>query len=276
VTRDGGEVTTDRTIVPASRPPVIVRTDPPAHKRDVPLNASIVVVFSEPIAPGALADGSVIVRRGAELVQGQVTFANDQHFTAVFTPSGALTPGADYELVVTTSVKNLGGLPLDSTIAVPFSTTPPLPVPPALTLVQSEPAHGTVGVKMVGPDLVLTFSEPIVFASLYNSIAGGYSNIRLSLNGVRVNETGLACLDPVGETCQRIGIRPEVFLLPGLTYQLIALPGVLGRSGATLAAPVSVSFTTENPPPGPSIAQLQVESFSIVEYQFDSNSPYWF
>src|SRR5205807_10440296 len=36
-------------VVPASRRPVVVRTDPPPRKRDVPLNTSIVVVFSEPI-----------------------------------------------------------------------------------------------------------------------------------------------------------------------------------------------------------------------------------
>ena len=46
-------------VVPPVIPPVVVRTDPPPHKRDVPLNASLVMVFSQPIGSATLTNGSI-------------------------------------------------------------------------------------------------------------------------------------------------------------------------------------------------------------------------
>ena len=60
--------------VPAADPPVVVRTDPPPHKRDVPLNASLVMVFSQPIGGATLTNGSMSpFCTAAALVPGHVT-----------------------------------------------------------------------------------------------------------------------------------------------------------------------------------------------------------
>ena len=58
--------------VKRKRPPVIVRIEPSPRKRDVPLNASMLVVFSEPVDPGTVTDRTVRLFRGAIALAGQV------------------------------------------------------------------------------------------------------------------------------------------------------------------------------------------------------------
>lgn len=108
--------------VPVLRRPIVVRTDPPPHKRDVPLNVNLVVVFSEPISPGSLTTAAVQLRRGDVVVSGQLSFADETHLKVVFAPSGTLLPGTDYELVVTGEVRGVSGAPLEAPVAVPFTT----------------------------------------------------------------------------------------------------------------------------------------------------------
>lgn len=102
--------------------PIVVRTDPPPHKRDVPLNVNLVVVFSEPISPGSLTGSAVLLRRGDVVVSGQLSFADEAHLKVVFAPSGTLSPSTDYELVVTGEVRGVSGAPLEAPVAVPFTT----------------------------------------------------------------------------------------------------------------------------------------------------------
>ena len=59
-------------VVPRPSRPVVVRTSPPPHKRDVSLNANIVVVFSEPIDPATLTRGTVQLRKGGAAVPGPI------------------------------------------------------------------------------------------------------------------------------------------------------------------------------------------------------------
>src|SRR5207245_1448141 len=50
-------------VVPASSPPIIVRSQPPRKKTDVPLNAALLVYFSEPV------DGSSVTPPSIELLR---------------------------------------------------------------------------------------------------------------------------------------------------------------------------------------------------------------
>ena len=55
-TGNAGSMSYMRT-VPTDGPPIVVRTSPAPHKRDVPLNARMVIVFSEPIDAASLTRG---------------------------------------------------------------------------------------------------------------------------------------------------------------------------------------------------------------------------
>jgi hypothetical protein len=108
--------------VPAKAPPIIVRTDPPPHKRDVPLNARVIVVFSAPIDASSLNDSTVQVWRDTALVSGELSFTNTTHTAAQFAPAASLRGETDYELVVTTGIRDVSGSALNSPIRVAFTT----------------------------------------------------------------------------------------------------------------------------------------------------------
>jgi hypothetical protein len=77
-------------VVPPRRPPTIVRILPPPNRRDVPLNAVIMVVFSEPIDPASIDATSLLLRSVRRRRQRVVTDkAGDDRLTP-----GASLPSA--------------------------------------------------------------------------------------------------------------------------------------------------------------------------------------
>ncbi|MGH9896733.1 MAG: Ig-like domain-containing protein, partial [bacterium] len=109
-------------IVPALARPIVVRTDPPPRKRDVPLNANLVIVFSEPVDGRSLTASSVQLLRGATPVAGTVSLLQGVTAAVVFDPSEPLDANTDYRLVVTEGVKDLDGDPLSGPIVVEFTS----------------------------------------------------------------------------------------------------------------------------------------------------------
>ncbi len=110
-----------RMAVAALRRPVVARVVPPPRKRDVPLNATIVVVFSEPVAEGTLSS-SVRLYRGSFPVPGTVRLLPGTGTEAVFIPSRPLSRNRDYRLVVTGGVRDLQGDALETGSTTPFTT----------------------------------------------------------------------------------------------------------------------------------------------------------
>jgi hypothetical protein len=117
-----------RVAVPAARPPVVVRTEPPPRKRDVPLNAVIVVVFSEPIDPTTLDTATVRLLRGTSPLAGAVGLRTGSDLVAEFIPESPLEAQADFQLVVTRGVRDLVGDPLEAAVQVDFTTAQALPL----------------------------------------------------------------------------------------------------------------------------------------------------
>ena len=107
--------------VPPVIPPVIVRTDPPPHKRDVPLNASLVIVFSQPIDATTLTGANVQLFNDGTVVPGVVSFSDAQQVIGVFQPSAPLAPNSNYQIAVGSGVRDTHGNPL-APVSVPFAT----------------------------------------------------------------------------------------------------------------------------------------------------------
>src|SRR2546425_116181 len=103
-----------------SRPPVVVRTDPPHKKVEVPLNSTIVVVFSEPIDARTLSAG-VRLFKGSTPIAGAVRL-EPGGATAVFELSNALDPNAAYQLSVSQAVRDQDGESLTTPVTVEFTT----------------------------------------------------------------------------------------------------------------------------------------------------------
>ena len=116
-----GLLTSLSVTVPPRRPPRVVRVEPPKGKRDVPLNYRIAVVFSEPIdAATASATTVKLTSRGAP-VAGVVQL-DASGLVAEFIPQSLLAPNAEYELAVTTGVRDRGGEPLEDPLTSQFVT----------------------------------------------------------------------------------------------------------------------------------------------------------
>lgn len=110
-------------VVPEQRPPVIVRSQPPPRRRDVPLNASMLVVFSEPLDPAVLNGTSIRLLLNGMPVTGTTAFADSAHLMVAFIPANPLVAGADYALVVSRGIADLGGEVLADSVTIDFSTT---------------------------------------------------------------------------------------------------------------------------------------------------------
>ncbi len=99
--------------------PMVVRTDPGSGKKDVALNASILVVFSEPVSPGSV--GGIQLLRGGAPVSGSTTLSPDG-LRATFQPQGLLAPNTVYTLSISTAVADLSGDPLQQPVTSQFTT----------------------------------------------------------------------------------------------------------------------------------------------------------
>jgi Tol biopolymer transport system component len=112
-------------LVPAARPPVVIRSTPVSDARDVPLNATMSIVFSEPMDSATLAGGAV--RLEGTTTGGGITFVDTNQVSVRFTPSVDLAPHAAYALVVTQESRDLDGDPLQASVSVAFTTAEPPP-----------------------------------------------------------------------------------------------------------------------------------------------------
>jgi len=128
--------------VPRPARPIVVRTEPPPHKRDVPLNAGLRVVFSEPIDPATLTATTVQLRSGSLVIAGQLTLINGDHTVAEVVPAAPLTTNTDYELVVTQGITDVDGNPLAAPVSVPFTTAGPGESPGEIAFTDSTAADG--------------------------------------------------------------------------------------------------------------------------------------
>src|SRR5437667_194362 len=117
LTGGGTETLTCR--VPVTHRPGVVRTDPPPGKRDVPLNARIVVVFSEPINPGTVS--GIRLLRGAAPLAGHTTLSADG-LRAEFQPAGLLAANAAFALSIPEGVADLTGDRLQQPVTTEFAT----------------------------------------------------------------------------------------------------------------------------------------------------------
>src|SRR5439155_3183067 len=107
--------------VRANRPPIVIRTEPPHKKTDVPVNAALVVVFSEPMDSATITSQSIQLVANGQPVDAQVAFGPD-HLRAAIAVHGGLASNTSYTLVVTPGVRDLTGLSLPQRTEVDFTT----------------------------------------------------------------------------------------------------------------------------------------------------------
>lgn len=142
--------------VPIRVRPIVVRTDPPPQKLDVPLNASIVVVFSEPVDPRSLAEASVQLRHGGLAVAGTLGVMPGAPTSVLFVPAAQLDPGTSYDLTVTEGITDLEGDALAAAVQVSFTTVADLGAPLLGKIAFVSNRDGADAIYVTNPDGTVT------------------------------------------------------------------------------------------------------------------------
>lgn len=129
------------------KPPRVVRTSPPIGKVDVPLNALIIVIFSEPMDSLTIRPDVIQVLRNGQPVPGTVSLQANG-WEARFVPAAPLAPNTAYHLVVSTDAADLAGDGLTQQAEVPFTTGTQAAAAVSLTVLTAGPGHlrGRAGV----------------------------------------------------------------------------------------------------------------------------------
>ncbi len=108
--------------------PSVVRTSPPSKRADVPINATILVVFSSPMDTASLRAALTLSVAGTP-VAGTVTLPQKPGdvLTATFVPAASLAPNTAYEFDIAVTARDVGGATLTAPLVVTFTTLGTLP-----------------------------------------------------------------------------------------------------------------------------------------------------
>lgn len=259
ITGPGG-VSLAKSIVPAHRPPRVVRTSPAGGRTDVAINASVVVMFSEPVAAGTLDPSSVQLTTGSAAVSGKVRAIGAPAIGAEFVPDAPLAAATVYHLVLTQRIADLSGEPLADPPTVNFTTSassPPIPDQGATQL--------------------SFFAQPSTFAAGLEIWPAVQVIARNAEGGQVVDFSGPVTLslatNPAGAT---LGGQLTVWAAGGIatfSHATVSDPGsdfTLQATSPGLAAGTSAAF--DGVPAG--CCGTVSASFSLIEYQ-DPLSGIW-
>lgn len=167
-----GTLRESESVVPIRVPPIVVRTEPPHKKTDVPLNTAIAIVFSEPVDPKTVGPQSVRLLRAGQLVGGGVS-VSAEGLRITFVPDAPLAPETDYMLEVT-EVADLSGdrlepvevdfttgsqvIPVASVTVTPQSTS----IENGMSVQLTATTRSASGVVLAGRAVVWSSSNPAV------------------------------------------------------------------------------------------------------------------
>jgi hypothetical protein len=133
-----------------TNPPTVVNTSPENTETQVPVNAPVQILFSEPINPTSIGQITVLTGGNPVAVTPAFTSANQ---VLTLTPTLPLPANANYTLTIT-GVKDTAGNPMTATVTNTFTTGPSFNVlQPSVIL--TDPPAGAIGVGTnVAPRLV--------------------------------------------------------------------------------------------------------------------------
>lgn len=176
-------------LVPAISVPVVVRTNPPAHKRDVPLNSIMMVTLSEPMDSSSLVH-AVGLSTGSAVVGGKVVaLSGGLFFRAVFTPTATLKPLTAYTLRVGTGAEDVQGDSLRAPVTADFTTAADSIVPPDSI---PQPPDTTPMVSLLSPAAGDTL--PVDFAHVrFMWKAGTYTRLQVYLEDLDDSTNPFCC-----------------------------------------------------------------------------------
>ncbi len=244
-----GQVVDLGLLVLDDRDPYVVSFVPETGSRDLAANTVVTIRFSEPVDRARFYWAWIAFRKlNGDGVGWNASWA-DGDATLVLTPTAPLASFTGYEVIAGTAVVDLAGRPMADPVRTVFYTRDVV----APTVIDVLPRDGQSQVPL-NANLVVTFSEPIEFASL---------------SGPAFQLTDLTTGAGVGTTFQQRPGRREVLLTPvgGLQtdrqYRL-TVQGVRDDGGNVMTGVSTTTFWSVDtvPPVIVSVAPAEGTSFT--------------
>ncbi len=214
----------------SSTPPQVTGISPAAGQLQVPINAQIVVAFSEPVNAESL--GNIVLSAGGNTVPLTKTLSSGNQLLTM-TPASGLLANTAYTLTVN-GVTDLSGNGMTAALNSGFTTSgvADLSLP---TITSVAPASGTKGVP-TNAEIRIGFSKGIDPVSL----AGGNLIVYPLSIGSNYPVPGTLSISSDGRT---VTFTPTSSLLAETQYG-IYVSGVVDLEGQSLSGASSFSFTT--------------------------------
>ena len=213
-------------------PPLVLLTSPDDGGADVPLDATLLALFSEAMDPATLTPSTIQLRDPDDnLVPGGLSYEGWVPIS-LLTPTSALEADTTYTATISTGVADLAGNHLAQDYVWSFTTAAPADLTPPLVLL-TNPDDGDAGVPT--DVLVLAaFSEGLDPAS--------FNDATFDLRGPAGGEVpGVVLYDswlPLGT------FTPDAPLRVDTTYTATITTGITDLAGNHLAQDYVWSFTT--------------------------------
>ena len=212
--------------------PRLLATSPNNNAFDVPVNALIVMNFSEPLDAIDVVRG-IQVLAGGEILPVSTSLSNGNRRVTLTSP-GSLSISALHTVVFSTEITDIVGNPLDNPGSFSFTTNDLGDVTrPSLSVV--EPLNGAGGVG-TNTDIMIRFSERI------NPLTVTTSQFFIEFNNTGVDVPGTIIVEPDLMTAR---FTPAAPLLGGTTYLVRLFTGIQDLVGNTyVGSSIPASFTT--------------------------------
>lgn len=250
----GARVLDGTVAVTAARRPIVVRTDPPPRRRDLPLNSAIIIVFSQPMDSASIASSVRLLRAGARVAATVALRA--EPWIAELVPTSELDPATTYLLHVTQEATDLAGSRLDREVAIEFVTAsgpiePPAPVVGSLVI--------RYGAGRLGP------------------LVGVVPGAQVELHAVTLDTAGIELPDwdhVTWESADTTVARVRQPYSPPSRFAMLdaVAPGtttVTARTGG-LTSTMSATVTAVS---GGSVA-VTIQDFRMIEFQYSPEGRY--
>ena len=250
------------TTVQEKTPPTIASTNPADNARNIAVETTISVTFSEPMDPASINKSTFVVSEDDEIdddqINGTISYSGS---TATFMPSRNLSFEETYTAFITTGAKDQAGNNLQNSYSWSFTTSEePDRTPPEVTSISPADNQTDVGVTTI---ITATFSEAMESSSINSQ------SFSVTANGSSIGGS----VSYEGTTAT---FNPSSNLPYGTIFSATVTTAAEDLAGNNLSNNVSWSFATEKETTPPKVSstnpadnETDVSTGSIVTVTFN-------